>query len=125
MELNINVDTAVMPQDIYDNGEQVFKIRSDENGETVIEDERKSSKGGTFKQYTLLLENEHKEEYAARYLFAKQLKMLIKQYGTDTKAWAISYVKIGAVKRVVDGTDYYDLVLQPHSMPESAAENVS
>jgi len=88
-------------------------VLNDEVKDTVTLEERQAKKGGSFEQYKLFLEDEHKTLRVANYLFRRQLNNLFDNYGEHTESWAGNYV---VLKGVTDG-DYFALEIEACAVP--------
>lgn len=90
-------------------GTERFTIRADQDGEPVIEEKRKSSKGGVFKQYTLLLKDGEGQDREARFLFSNHFVSLAREHGKDTTKWVGKEVIITPKQQ----GEFWDLQIEP------------
>ena len=125
MELKPIDESAMIPSQ-YDGVTEILKIvLNEEHNDTVLEEERETKNNkGTFKQYSLFLENSEGEPKTMNYLFLKQLNPLLKNVSPKTQDWANTFVEVTATTREANGQKYFDFVLTPCSMPQWAEEKV-
>lgn len=127
MELEISERTAVVPKN-YVGQNVMFMIEKDpETGDCIKATERESKKnGGKFTQYTLFLKTKDNEKFEVNFLFARDLKKLVLQYGKDTTGWNQCGVEVTGSPREEGDQLFYDIVLTPKTLPpEWLTKNVA